>query len=87
MRHDTDAVSRHLDRKTTTSSVHLESAFLIRVPEPSASSEFRTGKALSIIYMPTEPRDLEQSGIKRFVATGEEMSMSLADAGGAPVVD
>jgi hypothetical protein len=51
MRHDTGTVGGDLDTWASTSSVHRKSAFLFGDPEPSASSESLTGKALSIIYM------------------------------------
>jgi hypothetical protein len=37
----------------------VEGAFLFEDPEPSTSSESHTGKALSIIYTPSDRRDLE----------------------------
>ncbi len=63
VRHDTITVSRHHNRRASTSSVHLESAFPFGINEPSASSESPTGKALSHIYTPTTPVDLEEPGL------------------------
>jgi hypothetical protein len=61
VRHDTGTISRDIDPRA--SSVHVESAFLFADPEPSASSESRTGKALSIIYTPTPQVDLAEPGL------------------------
>jgi len=84
MRHDTNTVSGHLNSRATTSSVHVESAFLFRDPEPSASSESPTGKALSLIYTPNNPRDLEESGlgsvatVRNGISHGAESGITMA---------
>jgi hypothetical protein len=62
VRHHTRAVSRHFDQRASTSSVHVEGAFLFADPEPSASSESRTGKAFSINYTPTHQLILQRQG-------------------------
>jgi hypothetical protein len=62
MRHDTGAVGRNLDQRATTSSVHVEGAFLSPDPEPSASSESPIGKAPSIIYTPAADVILKSQG-------------------------
>lgn len=62
VRHDTDPVSGHLDTRASTSSVHLESAFLFIDSESSANSESLTGQALSIIYTPTKRAILKSQG-------------------------
>jgi hypothetical protein len=65
MRHDIGTVSGHLDRRASMSSVHVQGAFLFADPQPSPSSEFLTGKALSIIYTPTKSLDREEeSGLE-----------------------
>jgi hypothetical protein len=46
--------------------VHVEGAFLFGDPEPSTSSESPTGKALSLIYTPAPPLDLEEPGLARY---------------------
>jgi hypothetical protein len=65
MRHHTGTVSGHLNKRTSTSNVHVESAFLFADPEPSTSSRSLTGKALSIIYTLTPAPDLEVPGLAR----------------------
>jgi uncharacterized protein YbjT (DUF2867 family) len=60
-----DTISGDLDRRASTSSMHVESAFPFAGSEPSTSSESRTGQALSIIYTPDNRRDLEEPGLAR----------------------
>jgi hypothetical protein len=63
MRHDADAIRGHLDTGTGTSSVHVEGAFPFGDSGSSTSSESPTEQALSLIYTPTDPRDLEGPGL------------------------
>jgi hypothetical protein len=58
-----DTISGDLDRRASTSSMHVESAFPFAGSEPSTSSESHTGQALSIIYTPDNRRDLEEPGL------------------------
>jgi hypothetical protein len=63
VRYNAGPVGGHLDGRASTSSVHVESAFLLEDQEPLASSESRTRKALSIIYTPTPALHLEEPGL------------------------
>jgi hypothetical protein len=81
MRHHTITIRGRRDPRPTRCNLHQGSAFQFGVPEPSASSESLTGKALSVIYTPNQPRDLEEPGLV-LLAIGIEPKPSNSDRNG-----
>jgi hypothetical protein len=57
MRADTPPISRHRDHRPRRCILHLRSAFLLRLPGPSARPESQAGKALRCIYHECRHRD------------------------------